>query len=110
MLLENANKAIIDIRKLRDYCLSKSHPRGKHKANVFEKVINLEAKDANKLKVLLYKAVNNSDAKFLTKDNFGSRYQIDFQIENNNKIATIRSLWIVRNEDGIPRLITCYVL
>lgn len=47
MIVENADKAVIDIRKLKDYCLSKSHPRGRHKAKFFKKTINFDAKDVN---------------------------------------------------------------
>ena len=74
MIVENADKAVIDIRKLKDYCLSKSHPRGRHKAKIFKKTINFDAKDVNKLKLLLHNAINNSDAKFLFQDKFGKRY------------------------------------
>jgi hypothetical protein len=33
--LSNANRAILDLRKIDDYCLNASHPRGRHKARVF---------------------------------------------------------------------------
>ena len=35
MKLPNADRAVVEIEKLRDYCLSSSHPRGRHKARVF---------------------------------------------------------------------------
>jgi len=110
VILENADKAIIDIRKLKNYCLSKSHPRGRHKAKVFQNAIGFEAKDADKLKLLLHNAINNLDAMFLFQDKFGKRYQIDFEVKNKNEFAKVRSLWIARNEDNHPRLITCYIL
>jgi hypothetical protein len=31
----HAESAVLDIRKLEDYCLNPSHPRGRHKARVF---------------------------------------------------------------------------
>lgn len=33
MHIPNAEQAVVDIRKLREYCLSMTHPRGKHKAD-----------------------------------------------------------------------------
>jgi hypothetical protein len=36
MKLPNGERAVVDIRKLRDYCLSAKHRRGRHKARVFE--------------------------------------------------------------------------
>ena len=35
MKLPNGDRAVIDIAKLRDYCLSPDHLRGRHKARVF---------------------------------------------------------------------------
>lgn len=36
MKLPNADRAVVDLRKLRDYCLSQEHPRGQHKARLFK--------------------------------------------------------------------------
>ena len=95
MILENADKAVIDIRKLKDYCLSKSHPRGRHKVKVFERAISFDAKDTDKLKSLLLSAINNSDAKFLFQDKFGERYQIDFDVKNKKNLLkfAVCGLW-----------------
>jgi hypothetical protein len=35
MKLPNAAQALVDLAKLRDYCLNPAHPRGRHKARVF---------------------------------------------------------------------------
>jgi hypothetical protein len=35
MKLPNGHRAIVDIRKLPDYCLNTQHPRGRNKARVF---------------------------------------------------------------------------
>lgn len=34
MLVPNAERAVVDIRKLRDYCLDPTHDDGKHKARL----------------------------------------------------------------------------
>jgi hypothetical protein len=39
--LPNAEWALLDIRKLADYCLSPVHPRGRHKARVFRDALDL---------------------------------------------------------------------
>jgi hypothetical protein len=41
--LPHGNRAILDIRKLEDYRLSASHPRGRHKARVFRETLDLHA-------------------------------------------------------------------
>jgi hypothetical protein len=42
MRIPNGEHATIDIRKIQDYCLNPSHPRGRHKAGVFRDALNLE--------------------------------------------------------------------
>ena len=37
MRLPNGDRAVVDVRKVRDYCLSAEHPRGQHKARVFKR-------------------------------------------------------------------------
>jgi predicted RNase H-like HicB family nuclease len=36
MIIPNAERAVVDVRKLRDYCLNSTHDQGKHKARLFE--------------------------------------------------------------------------
>jgi hypothetical protein len=53
MKLPNADLAFVDIAKLRDYCLSSSHPLGKHKAKVFASALGLTSDDAPLLQTTL---------------------------------------------------------
>jgi hypothetical protein len=39
--------AILEIRKLADYCLDSSHPRGRHKARVFRQALGADQSDAH---------------------------------------------------------------
>jgi hypothetical protein len=40
MKLPNAERAFVDVRKLRDYCLSGEHPRGQHKLASLPRIIH----------------------------------------------------------------------
>jgi hypothetical protein len=53
MTLPNAERAIIDIRKLRDYCLNPLHDEGQHKARLFVTILGMTADDAEALRDLL---------------------------------------------------------
>jgi hypothetical protein len=53
MKLPNGQSAIVDIRKIRDYCLSTEHPRGKHKAHLFARLLGLTAKNSEALAAVL---------------------------------------------------------
>ena len=50
MMLPNGERAIVDIAKLTEYCLSLDHPRGRHKARVFAAALGFSADDAEQLR------------------------------------------------------------
>lgn len=109
MSLPNAEQAVVDIQKLRDYCLNPNHPRGKHKARVFEAALDLTRQDAEELRSSLLAAVQQEEAKRLFGDEYGTRYGIEFEMRGSSSLATICSVWIVRADEAFPRLVTCYV-
>jgi hypothetical protein len=108
--IPNAERAVVDIRKLREYALSAEHLRGRHKARVFESALGLTAKDAETLQAALLSAVENEDAEAGEQDEYGQRYFLDFVMTANEKSATVRSAWIIRKGEDFPRLTSCYVL
>jgi len=108
--LPNAEQAIADIVKLRDYALSTSHPRGRHKARVFLAALGLTAADAEELRTALLESARTGDAVPGASDEFGTRYTIDFEMVRSTKQARVRGSWIIRVDDGLPRLTSCYVL
>ncbi len=111
MKLPNAERTVVDIVKLRDYCLNPYHPRGRHKARVFTAALGLTMKDAELLRVALQNAALNSAAAPGEKDDYGQRYIIDFPMTGlGDRKAIIRSLWIIVSEENEPRLISCYVI
>jgi len=92
MRIPNSNQAIIDIRKLRDYCLNPDHDEGKHKARLFAAALGMTAGDAEDLRNFLFQAVKQNDnARLGRRDDFGQRYLLDFIIEWHGKRALIQS-------------------
>jgi hypothetical protein len=110
MKLPGAERAYVDINKVRDYCLGSSHPEGRHKARVFRSALDLSAKDAEYLRRAILNAVAGADAVRGKSDAYGSRYVVDLKSERGARHATIRTVWIVRRNEDFPRLLTCYVL
>jgi len=108
--IPHADKANVDMRKLEGYCLSNTHPEGRHKARVFQSALGLVAKDAPTLRNALLAACQTHIAQPLRQDAYGTRYQIDFDMTHTDKRARIRSVWIARPNDPAPRLVTCYIL
>ena len=102
----------VDLAKLRDYCLSDTHPRGRHKARVFRARLGLTSADAEFFRDTLIKAVeSHADSLAPTdSDEYGQRYVLDFDMTTSNGTAVIRSAWIVLVGEDVLRLVTCYVL
>jgi len=110
MLLPNGNRAIVDIRKLRDYCLNQDHPRGSRKARVFRATLGLTAVDAPKLRKRLLEVALSEEARLGEFDRYGQRYTIDFEIRVGMRAVTARSGWIILRGENAPRLTSCYVM
>lgn len=110
MRLPNPEIAVVDLRKLRDYCLNPEHPRGKYKAQVFSVALGLGADDAEELRETLLSAARSEEAVTGEEDEFGKRYVLDFEMRTAVGTATIRSGWIVRHGEDFPRLTSCYVV
>jgi hypothetical protein len=108
--LPNGERTELDVRKLTDYCLSPNHPRGRHKARVFRDALRLEQGDAQELRMLLLRAARDDDAVRLVRDAWGERWQIDVAIARQNQRAVVRTIWIMRNGEEVPRFVTCWVL
>ena len=110
MKLPNADRAVVEIEKLRDYCLSASHPRGRHKARVFATALGISAEDAEELRKAILLEITSEEATPAEHDEYGQRYMVDFLMRREGKEAVIRSSWIVRSGEDYPRLTSCYVL
>lgn len=110
MKISNGERAVVDIRKLRDYCLNPEHSRGRDKARVFAAALGLTADDAEILREALLAAVRKDAAVLGEQDEYGQQYRLDFKMSINDKEATIRSSWIIRTDEDFPRLTSCYVI
>jgi len=110
MLIPNAKNAVVDIRKLRDYCLNPEHDDGKHKARLFSSILGMTPDNAEELRQILLEVIQTHEAQLGRRDGFGQRYTLDFTIEWQNRSATLRSGWIIEHGLEIPRLTTCYPL
>lgn len=109
MLLPNGERAIVDIRKLRDYCLNPDSPRGSGKARVFLAVLGLTMADAQTLREKLLAVARTGAAQLGELDMYGQRYTIEFEMATMVGKAVVRSGWIILRAETAPRLTTCFV-
>lgn len=111
MKLPNGSSAVVDVEKLRDYCLSAQHPEGRHKARVFLSALGMTSADADRLReILLSAATVNNAVSMSDTDQYGSRYVLDITVVWGSREALIRSAWIIKAGEEFPRLASCYVL
>lgn len=110
MRMPGADRAVVDVRKLRDYCLNPLHPRGRHKARVFAALLGLGPDDHERLEDALRAALRREEAAPMGSDHHGERYVLDFVMTGKGGEVPVRSRWIVRRGEGFPRLTTCHVI
>jgi hypothetical protein len=108
--LPNSARAILDIRKIEDYCLNPQHPRGRHKARLFRELLGVVRADAPWLRDALLDAVRNGEAIELAADGFGRRWRADMPVSRHGKSVVVRSVWMIRTGEVAPRFVTCWVL
>ena len=109
MKLPKGEAFIVDIEKIRDYCLSRRHPRGHHKARVFLSVLGMTADHSEELRAALIDAALEGNDTLGASDQY-ARHIIDFELNQGERAANIRSCWIVRSGEIAPRFVTCFVL
>jgi hypothetical protein len=110
MFLPNGEQAIIDEQKLVDYCLNVEHDEGAHKAWLFRRLLGLGQEDVELLIAALRDAAATGNAVQGATDRYGRRYVIDFPMTGPAGRPVVRSAWIVRTGESLPRLVTCYIL
>jgi hypothetical protein len=108
--LPNGDMALLEIGKLRDYCLNAEHPRGKHKARLFRAALGFGREDAEELRGYLLAAAIAETATALHIDPWGQYWRIDAPVTRQERRALVRTLWIVRTSEAAPRFVTCWVL
>jgi hypothetical protein len=107
--LPNADRAILDIRKIENYCLNALHPHGRHKARAFRAALGIGSAEAEWLRGCLLDGVRIYDATQIGSDRFGSRWRVDIAVSHDESQATVRSVWIIRIGEAVPRLVTCWI-
>ncbi len=81
MKLPGGTNAIVELSKLRNYCLDPYHPHGRHKARVFAATLGLTQADTDFLRDALLQVAREGDARQGDADQYRERYTIDSVLE-----------------------------
>jgi hypothetical protein len=110
VIVPNAHKAVVPAEKIAAYLLNSQHPDGAGKARFFL-AAGFRADEwpalANAFKQLLQRTsfVNEVESAH------GRKYVVEGSIDTpSGKFVRVRTVWIVENDDAVPRLVTAFPL
>lgn len=108
MKLPNSNKAIIKEEKIKDYLLSKFHPIGRYKANLFE-AFGFTQDNFDLFKNTLLKIIEENEVKSIIETDYGIKYLIEGVINTPNiRELNLVSIWFIEKGEQISYFITAY--
>jgi hypothetical protein len=84
-------------------------PCTRRKARVFASV-GITGAEAEELRDAILLTARDAEARLGVANEHGQRYIVDFDFVRYERIVRTRSTWIVRADEGLPRLTSCYVL
>ena len=97
--------------KIEDYVLNPRHWEGRHKARVFESVLGITLANREVLRQAILSAGENSeDAEPLGNNGHGEVYILRFPLETQRGRAAVLTVWIIRDGEDFPRLVSCYIV
>jgi hypothetical protein len=108
MKLPNAERAVIDERKVREYLLSKSHPIGRFKAAFLARG-GFEAGNWAELISALRDLALHGEAVLGVANEYGQKYSISGTLRRPGGVGLeVTTVWILTTPGASPRLVTVF--
>lgn len=105
----NGERAVVPDPKLLEYALNPAHPEGRSHAWLFNRLLGIDASNANILRTALLEAAREGDATAGKASPHGRKYEVRFQMTGSRHTYTVLSVWIVPKKESIPRLVTVFI-
>lgn len=106
MNLVNADRAVVEPAKVRDYLLSTEHPVGRFKAALFVAL----GYSADRWELLRDDILALARAEIASPGQpspYGRKFEVDgILIGPSGRSAAVRTVWIIRPEEQFPRFVT----
>ncbi len=77
---------------------------------VFRQALGLQQNDAAWLRDALLEVTADGFAEPVATDAWGTHWRLDVTIRRQRRTGVVRTLWIVRTGEDVPRFVTCWVL
>lgn len=108
MRLSNAEQAIIDPRKIREYLLSSGHPVGRFKAFFFTR-LGFTTEAWQELRDQLKRVALQGEAEVAERTKYGQKYIVRGTLVGMaGRRAKVLTVWIVLYGEKVPRFVTAY--
>jgi hypothetical protein len=108
--LPNNQNAIVPPNKLLKYSLDQTHPRGKHKAIVFQRALGFEQSNWELLRDSILAELPYYEAQPTITDAYGKRYKVIMPVTGpNGSTRDIVVTWIVKAGTDYPSLDSTWV-
>ncbi len=109
-LQDFATQVIVSPDKLLQYALNKTHPKGRHKAIIFEKALGYTTNNYQSLIQQIEQRSLKSTATLQRSDEHGQHVRVDLLITGiNGQHAIVRAGWLIPSGQDIAHLTTLYV-
>jgi hypothetical protein len=110
MQLPNATNARIAERKVLAYLLSRTHPTGRSKAELFL-ALGFSETNCAALIQSLREVANTGSVVATIATPFGTKYVVDGEMPTpSDRQAFFRTIWIIETGETDPRFVTAYPL
>ena len=108
MSLPDADQVLIPLRKLTDYLLSDTHPRGMEKAR-YLRSYGFTADRVDLLEAALRSIAMTGDLVATDRSAHGTMYVVvGVSMAPTGRMIRLRTVWIVEPADPRPRFVTAY--
>lgn len=108
-ILKNADVAVIEPRKLVQYCLDPNSRKGRHKARVFKSALGYDQSNYLDLIRAIRDGIRVHEARFVERTAHGELWQVDMPVAGPTGTGSVRTGWIYEEDSDVPRLTTAYV-
>lgn len=106
--MPNNEQSFVADNKIEKYLLSETHTDGKHKAAFFKK-FGFDALVPENLKESLLDHAVTREIINTIEDTHGTKYVLECELKTpDERNPCIKSVWIIGNEESIPKLVTAY--
>jgi hypothetical protein len=77
---------------------------------MFGAALGIAVGDADWLRQVLLAGLASAEADRQATDQYGERWKADILVTRQGQHVVVRTIWIIRAGETVPRLVTCWVL